>query len=302
MDRLVLEPAARREAVLQLMCSAQNRLALSMFRCDDFAVLDEVAAAVKRGVSVQVLITHRARGWKQRLKELGALLESTGAHVQRYTGPLMKYHAKYVVADDGPALVSSLNFTRKCFESTCDFLVFSDDPHVISGLKALFEHDFSQPGSPLPAITDRLIVGPDHARPRLKQLLADAESSIRILDHRVIDPEMVSLIREKQNNGVSVQVIGHLPMNGLVSHGRMTLVDNRVAVVGSIHLSPPSLDSRREVAILVREPSIVNELNEFFETLASERSNLISLSEAQTPPTEDEEEDEDDESFSGLEI
>ncbi len=300
MDRLVLAPAARREAVLQLMRSAQDRLALSMFRCDDLAVVDEVAAAVQRNVSVRVLITHRARGWKRRLKELGALLESTGAHVQRYTGPLMKYHAKYVVADDGPALVSSLNFTRKCFESTCDFLVFSDDPHIISGLKVVFEHDFSCPDSPLPEITDRLIVGPDQARLRLHNLLADAETSIRIIDHRVIDPQMVSLLLEKQNHGVSVQVLGHGPMNGLVSHGRMTLVDNRFAVIGSIHLSPPSLDWRREVAILVHEPSIVSELNEFFESLALDRSNLVSLSEAQTPPTEDDEEDEDDENDSAV--
>ena len=90
MDRLVLPPALRREAILELMRSAEQRLALSMFRCDDLAVVDEVAAAVKRNVNVRVLITHRARGWKRRLVELGALLESTGAHVQRYTGPLMK--------------------------------------------------------------------------------------------------------------------------------------------------------------------------------------------------------------------
>src|SRR5207245_245765 len=149
MDHLILAPAARRNAVLELMRSSQRFLTLSMFRCDDLAVIDEVAAAVKRNVLVRVLITQRARGWKQRLKELGALLESTGAIVHRYDGPLMKYHAKYVIADDGRALVSSLNFTRKCFESTCDFLVFSDDPHIISGLKVVVEHDFSCPESPL---------------------------------------------------------------------------------------------------------------------------------------------------------
>ncbi|PYS55059.1 MAG: hypothetical protein DMG13_05695 [Acidobacteria bacterium] len=301
MDRLVLPPALRREAILELMRSAEQRLALSMFRCDDLAVVDEVAAAVKRNVNVRVLITHRARGWKRRLVELGALLESTGAHVQRYTGPLMKYHAKYVVADDGPALVSSLNFTRKCFEATCDFLLFSDDPLVISGLNVIFEHDFSSPGSPLPEITDRLIVGPDHARMRFKNLLDEAESSIRIIDHRVIDPQMLSLLREKQNGGVSVRVLGHGPMNGLVSHGRMALVDGRVAVIGSIHLSPPSLDCRREVAILVHEPSIVHELNEFFESLALDRSNLVSLSETPNPPPEDEEDDEDDENYAAVE-
>jgi phosphatidylserine/phosphatidylglycerophosphate/cardiolipin synthase-like enzyme len=116
-------------------------LVLSMFRCDDFTVVDELASAVKRGVRVRVLITQRARGWKEKLKDLTALLRSLGAEVRPYENSVMKYHAKYIVADNGPALVTSLNFTRKCFESTCDFLVFSEDPSVVAGLKDLFEID-----------------------------------------------------------------------------------------------------------------------------------------------------------------
>jgi cardiolipin synthase len=301
MDRLVLEPSARRDAVLSLMRSAQRRLTLSMFRCDDFAIVDEVAAAVKRGVEVRVLITHRARGWKQRLKQLGALLESTGAQVHRYNGPLMKYHAKYIVADDARALVSTLNFTRKCFESTCDFLVFSDDPGVISGLGAVFDNDYGRPDSPLPETTDRLIVGPDHARRRLTGLLAEARASIRIIDHRVIDPQMVALLQQKQNDGVLVQVLGLGPMGGLVSHGRTILIDDRLAVIGSIHLSPPSLDSRREVAILVREPEIIGELNDFFRRLASDGANVLPLS-GQPFSLEDDEDEEENESYSEVEI
>ena len=302
MDRLVLEPAARRDAVLDLMRSAQSRLTLSMFRCDDFAVLDEVAAAVKRSVQVRVLITHRARGWKQRLKELSAVLDSIGAQVHRYKGPLTKYHAKYIVADDGPALVSSLNFTRKCFENTCDFLVFSDDPNIVSGLGLIFEHDYSRPGLPLPEITDRLIVGPDHARERLAKLLAEAQNNIRIIDHRLIDPRMVALLREKQNSGVLVQVLGQGPMGGLICHGRVILVDNRIAVIGSIHLSPPSLDSRREVAILIREPGIIVELNDFFDRLASDDANIVTLSEAPTATADDEDEEEEDENYPAVEV
>jgi phosphatidylserine/phosphatidylglycerophosphate/cardiolipin synthase-like enzyme len=294
MDQLILAPSARRDAVLQLMRSAERCLTLSMFRCDDFAVVDAVAAAVKRNVQVRVLMTHRARGWKQRLKELGALLESTGATVHRYNGPLMKYHAKYIIADDCRALVSSLNFTRKCFESTCDFLLFSDDPAVVSGLNHIFDNDYGQPASPLPHLTDRLIVGPDHARDRITQLLTEAKTSIRIIDHRVIDPKMVSLLLEKQSEGVLVQVVGRGPMGGLVSHGRMILVDNRVAAIGSIHLSPPSLDSRREVAIVTQDPDNIRELNDFFESLASDVSNIVSLSEAQVLTEDDEDEDEDE--------
>ena len=50
-------------------------------------------------------------------------LERTGASLKAYTDPVVKYHPKYLVADEGPAVVASLNFTRKCFRKTCDALV-----------------------------------------------------------------------------------------------------------------------------------------------------------------------------------
>src|SRR5262245_22712895 len=220
MDRLILAPAARREAVQQLMRSAERTLILSMFRCDDFSILDELAAAVKRGVQVRVLITQRARGWREKLKDLTALLRSLGAEVRPYDNPVMKYHAKYIVADDGPALVTSLNFTRKCFEMTCDFLVFSEDPEVVSGLKELFEWDYVPQAPAFTSPTKRLIIGPDHSRMRLTQMLLEAASSIRIIDHRVTDSQILGLLTEKQRQGVTVQVLGNGPMDGLISHGR----------------------------------------------------------------------------------
>src|SRR5262245_14224581 len=101
-DQLVLAPIVRRDAVIELIRSANRELILSMFRCDDFSIVDELAAAVKRGIRVRVLITQRARGWKEKLKDLTALLRSLGAEVLPYKHQVVKYHAKYVVADDGP--------------------------------------------------------------------------------------------------------------------------------------------------------------------------------------------------------
>src|SRR6476646_5832422 len=112
-DRLVLSPAERRLAIIEFMRSAERELALSMFRCDDFGIIDEVAAAVNRGVRVRVLITQRARGWREKLKDLTALLRSLGAEIRPYENPVMKYHAKYIIADDAQAIVTSLNFTKK---------------------------------------------------------------------------------------------------------------------------------------------------------------------------------------------
>jgi len=268
MDRLILSPAARRDAILQLLGSARHTIVLSMFRCDDLRIVDELAAAVNRGVIVRILITPRARGWTQKLKDLTALLQSFGAYVRAYESNATKYHAKYIVVDDGPALVTSLNFTRKCFENTCDFLVITENAQVIAGLKALFEKDWATPGAPLPDISDRLIIGPDQARQRLIELLGSADNSIRIIDHRVTDPQVLALLRDKLEKGVSVRIIGNLRTGGLLAHGRMILVDRRTAVIGSFHLSPPSLDWRREVAIVIDDPPILTELYDYFEDLA----------------------------------
>src|SRR3954469_22242683 len=110
-ERLVVEPAERRCAVRELIRSAERELVLSLFRCDDFGVLDELAAAIDRKVRIRALLTRHAKNWDRRLQDLGVFLESMGAEVHRYRGAHAKYHAKYMVADSSRALVASLNLT-----------------------------------------------------------------------------------------------------------------------------------------------------------------------------------------------
>src|SRR5207248_3347359 len=164
-EQVILAIEQRREAVLRVIGSARQRLLISVFRCTDVPVLDAVADALHRGVDVRLLMTPRARGWEKRLKELGAYLESMGAKVHSYSDPVVKYHAKYLLADDGPALIGSLNLTAKCFSVTCDFILLTYDPDVLAGLQELFEVDWLAPHSSLPKrISPRLIIGPERAR------------------------------------------------------------------------------------------------------------------------------------------
>jgi len=263
----VWETGERRRTVLDVIGGARRELVLSVFRCDDFHVLDALGEAVQRKVRVRALLTPRAKNWDKRLQDLGVFLDSMGAEVQRYAGAHTKYHAKYIVADDGPALIASLNFTRKCFDRTCDFVVVTHEPGVISGLRALFESDCHAPDSGIPANLDgSLVVGPELARARFLEILGSARRTIRIIDHRVSDPECVAVLRQKQAAGVSVHVIGLGGVAGFLSHGKMMLVDDATAVVGSISMSPPALNVRREVAAVIRDPANVAELKRFFET------------------------------------
>ncbi len=165
-DEVKHAAAERRTAVLDIIRSAKEELAIALFRCDDFVILDALADAVSRKVKVRALVTPTAKNWDRRLRELETTLESMGAKVKRYSGSLTKYHAKYIVADQQTALIASLNFTRKCFDQTGDFVVTTRDPNVVASLRQLFDHDGGSRG-PVdelpPGLSPRLMVGPEHS-------------------------------------------------------------------------------------------------------------------------------------------
>jgi phosphatidylserine/phosphatidylglycerophosphate/cardiolipin synthase-like enzyme len=271
-DQVILAIKQRRETVLQVIRSARERLLISVFRCTDVAVLDAIGEALNRKVDVRFLMTPRARGWEKRLKALGSYLESMGAKVHPYSDPVVKYHAKYLLADDGPALITSLNLTAKCFAATCDFILLTHDSEVVAGLRELFEVDWLAPHSTLSAhVSPRLIVGPEQARVQFTALLQSASRSIHIIDHKLDDPAIQALLKSKKAQGVDVQVLGQGNLGGLLAHGKLMIVDGRIAAIGSMAQTALSLDFRREIAVTVEEPRCVRKLKNFFRLLASGR-------------------------------
>jgi cardiolipin synthase len=267
-EQLVLDPAARKPALLDLIGSARRRLVLSLFRCDDFTVLDALASALERGVEVEAILTKRAKGGKKRLKKLWGALEEMGAVVTRYADPVVKYHAKYLVADNTTAMITTLNPTRKCFSRTWDAILITRDPSVVKGLVTLARVDAAGHALPRRPLTRRLIVGPERSREEIRGLIAGAKHSIRILDHKLSDPDLVALLRERRHDGVTVSVVGKQPIRGFEPHGKMMIIDEARAILGSTALSTLSLDFRREVSVVVHDPALVKQLNMSYQQLS----------------------------------
>ena len=265
-DRLVVSVDERRGALLDVIRQARHRITLSLFRCNDAAVLEELTKATARGVAVEVLVTSRAKGGQKKMAKLWSALEQTGASLHSYTDPVVKYHPKYLVADEGPAIVASLNFTKKCFKKTCDALVITHDPAVVSGLRRLWTADCDR--LPMPEdLTHRLIVGPERARRQFTALIEEARTSIRLIDAKLSDPDLVSLLNAKRAAGMTVEIFSAKQLGDLKSHGKFMLIDDRTLVVGSLALAALSLDFRREVAIVVTEASAVAGAAELFQTV-----------------------------------
>jgi cardiolipin synthase A/B len=262
-DRLITTVEERRLAILEVIRHARRHITLSLFRCNDKAILEELTAATARGIVVDVLVTSRVKGGRKKIEKLWRALEGTGAAIKAYTDPVVKYHPKYLVADDGPAIVATLNFTKKCLRKTCDALVVTHDPAVVSGLRALWTADCARSEMP-DDITERLIVGPERARRQFTALLDRARESIRLIDAKLSDPDLVSLLNTKRAAGIDVEVFSGKRAGALKSHGKILLIDDRTVVVGSLALAALSLDFRREVAIVVDEPTAVAEAIDLF--------------------------------------
>jgi phosphatidylserine/phosphatidylglycerophosphate/cardiolipin synthase-like enzyme len=281
-DAVVTATADRREAVLQAIRQARSNLALSLYRCNDRDVFAELRRARERGVTVDVLVTSRSSGGKKRLRKLWRALEDTGVSVHAHTDPVVKYHAKYLVADEGPALIASLNFTRKCFAKTIDAIVVTHDPAVVAGLRALIAADRGDAILPVD-LSPRLIVGPERARRQFTAIIEQARTSIRLIDRKVSDPALMALLRERSDAGVQVDVYDGKRLCNLRSHGKIMLVDGTHAVIGGLSLNALSLDFRREVAVMVTEPAAVSAVITLFETIDRHRASATESSATENP-------------------
>jgi phosphatidylserine/phosphatidylglycerophosphate/cardiolipin synthase-like enzyme len=147
-------------------------------------------------------------------------------------------------------------------------MVLTHDPAIVSGLRALMSADRNALPVPDP-LSDRLIVGPERARRQFTSLIDQARSSILLIDPKLSDPGLVTLLNARRDQGIHVEVFGDKRFGELKSHGKMMLIDDQRAVVGSIALTALSLDFRREVAVVVDEPAAVAEIRALFQSIAT---------------------------------
>ena len=158
---------------------------------------------MKRGVQLRLLLTSRAKGWKKKLGALLVLLENMGAEVRSYADPVVKYHAKYLVVDDRVAVVASLNFTQKCFERDVRLPARQPGPEAGEGTDPALRRRLAFAGRQPSRRTSATgsSSGPEEARDQMTALLAGAERSIRIIDHKLTDPAMLTLLKERRKDG-----------------------------------------------------------------------------------------------------
>ena len=252
--------------------SARKKIDIFIFRSDRDEIEQALAQAVQRGVTVRALIAHTNRGGAARLRKLEQRLLASGVLVSRTSDDLARYHAKYMIADSVLHLFG-FNFTKLDIDKSRSFAIATRDGRAVQEAARLFESDvLRQPYTPG---ASNLVISPDNARETLAAFIRGARHELAIYDAKVTDPAMIKLLKERAARGVAVRVLGGVKGKeggidtrppGLRMHVRAIVRDGTRAFVGSQSLRKEELDERREVGLIITNPTVARKILQVFES------------------------------------
>ena len=271
--KLIIQPDAGVVPIVTAIRKARKTIDICVFRFDIDEVERALAAAVQRGVRVRALIAHTNRGGEGRLRKLEQRLLAAGVTVSRTADDLLRYHAKYMIADDILHLFG-FNLTKLDILKSRSFAVATRDRKAVASALKLFESDVAR--QTFQATKSNLVVSPETARSALTAFVRGAKKELAIYDLKVQDPAFQKLLKDRAAKGVTIRILGGMkkadesiqvrPLKPMRLHVRAIIRDGTRAFVGSQSLRQEELDSRREVGLLVTNPTVTRSLMQTFET------------------------------------
>ena len=270
--KLIIQPEAGVVPIIQAIKTAKKSIDVFIFRFDRDDVEQALGAAVTRGVVVRALIAHTNRGGEGRLRKLEQRLLAHGVLVSRSADDLLRYHAKYMIADSTLHLLG-FNFTKLDMDQSRSFAVSTKDSRAVQAALKLFEADLTR--QPYAPSKSNLVVSPENSREMLAGFIKGAKKQLAIYDAKLFDPAMVKLLRERADKGVAVRVLGAIKgkygdiearkLGNMRLHVRAIVRDASKAFVGSQSLRKDELENRREVGLIVTNPAVARGIQKVFD-------------------------------------
>src|SRR5271170_152051 len=285
---VIVMPDDTSKPILDAINAATKSLRVKMFLFSDPSILKAVIDARRRGVDVRIMLNPARRDGESENKETHKTLVAAGIKVLDSNPEYDVTHEKSMVVDDTTAFVKSLNWETKNITETRDYAIVTSHAHEVAEIVECFEADWHR--KPFKGDEhSHLIWCCGNGRDRIAQFIDDAQDSIFLQNERYQDPVIIERLVRAARRGVKIHVMARPPhklkkeklveavggmrimedvgvkvhkLKHLKLHAKMLLSDHVRAIVGSINLAPGSFDSRRELAIEVRDDEVVKRLSE----------------------------------------
>jgi phosphatidylserine/phosphatidylglycerophosphate/cardiolipin synthase-like enzyme len=280
---LFTQPESGTRPIVEAIDGARHSVWLQMYMVTDPTVVEALGRAAARGLEVRVLL-EESPAQPGMNRQVAADLEVRGVQVA-WTNPAFSLtHAKTMIVDGEVAYVLTYNLTRAATESNREFAVIDRSQSDVEELKRIFVADWNREAY-LPVDPD-LVVSPENARRRILGLMTGARRELLVGVEVLNDAEVVATLVEQRRAGVDVRVlvggVKKIPANlpaarTLVAqgvptrsqgkpylHAKYVVADGERGYMGSINLSSQSLDSNRELGLLIGGGAAIGQMREVF--------------------------------------
>jgi phosphatidylserine/phosphatidylglycerophosphate/cardiolipin synthase-like enzyme len=281
-----------------MIAQAHHSVLMEMYHMIDQDVTNALLAARGRGADVNVILDGSSLRNSPYI-DFGNSLAAGGVAVFASSPAFTITHSKSMVVDGVEGIVSSMNLTLHP-ETRRDYGVMLQDPGVLAEMTKVFEADIqnskNRTGFTPPLSDPHLLWSPVNSVAKLHVLIATAQRSIVAVAENILDDGVINDLIAAAQRGVVVRVMspacpmGQRPdgnyntaiklANGGVNirqmpdpstpttpylHGKMMVVDDARAYIGSINYSFNSLNKARELGIVLNNPQVIAGLDQTFE-------------------------------------
>jgi cardiolipin synthase A/B len=283
---LIVLPDDSAKPIIEAINRAKKSLRVKMFLFSDPALLKSVIAAKKRGVDVRIMLNPARRDGESENEESRKILRKNGVDVIDTNPAFSLTHEKSMVVDGKTAFVKSLNWKTKNLTVTRDYAVVTTRPDEVKEIIECFEADWARKKFK-PGNASSLIWCTGNGRERIAKFIDEVKHHLFVQNERYQDAVIIEHLVRAAMRGVKIHVMARPPsklkkdklteavgglrilqdvgikihkLKHLKLHGKMLLADHKRMIIGSINLAPGSFDSRRELAIEVKDKKVVKRL------------------------------------------
>jgi cardiolipin synthase A/B len=274
--KLLVEPADGVTPIIRAIDGATDTVFVAAYILSHLRIVRALDRAAARGVRVYVELEPAPFGIFGQPQRMMTVLRAAGIAVRWRPMGFRYAHSKFIVIDDRLLILSSANFSHAGFTSDRDFVVVDANSADVRESSNVFRADWDRIG---PVLTDpNLLVSPSNSRRKLGALCSRASHTLDVYAEEVIDSPMIARLVALARRGVRLRVIAatmastaktafmsaHINWKlstvgpkRLYVHAKALIVDHKLVFIGSENLSGTSLDSNRELGLLVADPVAV---------------------------------------------
>jgi cardiolipin synthase len=297
--QLYVEPGAGDSVITDAIDSAQKSVWVEMYLLTDRKIITALEEAAHRGIDTRVMLeTHPYGGGSSSATETMDRLSAAGVQTKATNPAFSLTHEKGMILDGKTAYIMTSNFTLSALgvsrsTENREYGVIDHNQQDVQSVIDIFNADWNRTNVQLS--DPNLVVSPINSRQDFESLINSAHKSLQIEAEEMQDNDIEQDLINAEKRGVQVQVIlpsssssssdsggsnggnsagistieqGHVQVKEdpqLYMHAKIIIVDGQKAFVGSENISSASLDSNRELGIIVSDQGALNTLQQTFQ-------------------------------------